>query len=155
MTKVPLHVLMLILAMSLPMFAQTTLTMPTAYFLCDAASAHPVTSFYQFQCRGIKLDNPSGTLIGSFFWFTNGIVEVNLPVIPGQDVYDSSLTLDSFTEPSANGPGTFRFSWRVEDGNGVYHSGTASGSWVDYVICGGRGCYWHAPKLLSFSTTAN
>jgi len=32
---------------------------------------------------------------------------------------------------------------------------TPSGTWEDHVICGGRGCIWHAPKLLTFTTTAN
>jgi hypothetical protein len=133
--------------------AQSTHSSP-APFVCDAASLHPVTSFYQFQCRGIKLANSSGTVVGSFFLFSNEHVEVALTTIPyPPDTYDSHVTaVDSFT---VGNPGTFQFEWQEEDANGVFHTGTASGTWEDYVICGGRGCQYHAPKLLTFTTTAN
>jgi hypothetical protein len=133
--------------------AQTTYSSP-APFVCDAASLHPVTSFYQFQCRGIKLANSSESVVGSFFLFSNEHVEVALPAIPyPPDLNDSHVTnLDSFT---VGNPGTFQFEWQVEDANGTYHTGTASGTWEDFVICGGRGCQYHAPKLLTFTTTAN
>jgi hypothetical protein len=155
MTKVPLHLLLIILAMSLPLCAQTSYSLPSPFY-CDAASRYPVTSFYQFSCRGIKLAS-SGNVVGSFFLFSSGAVQIALPNIPyPPDTFDSYVTkLDSFTDPHGSSPGTFQFDWQEEDANGVFHTGRASGTWVDYVICGGRGCAWHAPKLLTFTTTAN
>jgi hypothetical protein len=119
-----------------------------APFVCDAASLHPVTSFYQFDCRGIKLADSTGTVVGSFF-FGLGKVTVTLPGIPYPPTNNNITNLNYFT---AN---TFSFDWEEEDANGVLHTGTASGTWEDFVICGGRGCQYHAPKLLTFSTTAN
>jgi hypothetical protein len=136
--------------------AQTTYYSPSP-FRCDAASLHPVVSFYQFSCRGIKLADSTGNIVGSFFLFSNEAVQVALPNIPyPPDIFDSYVTkVDFFTTPSDGNPGTISFDWQVEDANGVFHTGTASGTWVDYVICGGRGCQWHAPKLLTFTTTAD
>jgi hypothetical protein len=132
--------------------AQTTYSSPEP-FVCSAASLHPVTSFYQFSCRGIKLAT-NGNVVGSFFFYSSR-VQVSLPNIayPSNDNFITNL--DSFSEPSATGPGTFRFDWQEEDANGVLHTGTASGTWIDYAICGGRGCQYHAPELLTFSTTIN
>lgn len=150
----------LILSM-LTLFGVSNMQAQTAYssaspFYCDAASRYPVTSFYQFSCRGIKVGS-SGNVVGSFYLFSLDTVQVALPNIPyPPDTFDSYVTkLDSFTNPNGSSPGTFRFDWQEEDANGVFHTGTASGTWVDYVICGGRGCAWHAPKLLTFSTTAD
>jgi hypothetical protein len=121
-----------------------------APFICDAASLHPVTSFYQFSCRGIRLER-DGDVVGSFFFYSSR-VQVSLPSITFP-LSDNFITkLDSF---SVGNPGTFQFEWQEEDANGVLHTGTASGTWEDYVICGGRGCQYHAPKLLTFTTTIN
>lgn len=131
----------------------TTYIMPaSSTFVCDAASRYPVTSFYQFECRGIRLADSSGKVVGSFFLFRVSEIGISLPGIV-YDPYDSYVTkLDSFTEPNGNTPGTFQFEWQADNGA---HTGTASGTWVDFVICGGRGCQWHAPKLLTFQTTVN
>lgn len=135
--------------------AQTTYSSPSP-FICDMASRYPVTSFYQFSCRGIKLTS-SGNVVGSFYLFSSGEVQIAVPNIPyPPDIYDSYVThLDSFTEPNGSNPGTFKFEWQEEDANGVFHTGTASGTWVDQVICGGRGCAWHAPELLTFMAMVN
>lgn len=135
--------------------AQSTYPSPSS-FVCDAASRYPVTSFYQFSCRGIKLAS-GGKVVGSFFLFNAEAVQVALPNIPyPPDTFDSYVThLDSFTDPSGGNPGTFQFEWQEEDASGVLHTGNASGTWVDHVICGGRGCQWHAPELLTFVTTTN
>jgi hypothetical protein len=141
--------------------AQTTYNMPTSYFVCDSASRYPVNSFSQFSCRGVKLAL-NNAVVGSFFLFSTSEVEVALPNIPyPPDVFESYVTnLDSFTNPytDVNGklqPGTLKFEWQEEDANGDFHTGTASGTWVNQQICGGRGCQYYAPKLPTFSTTAN
>jgi hypothetical protein len=134
-----------------------------APFTCDAASLHPVTSFYQFNCRGIRLatwTTSTLSVVGTFFLFNTGSrVEVVLPPNispdPG-DYFNSTVTqLDSFTEPSRDQPGTFEFEWQQDNADESHVTGTASGTWEDYVICGGRGCQYHAPKLLTFTTTVN
>lgn len=139
--------------------AQTTYSMPSP-FLCSAASRYPVTQFHQFSCRGIQMADSTGKIVGSFF-FTAAYetVEVSLPGVPWPpNTYESYMTAPipvSFTTPSGNNPSTFEFNWQDVDANGVLHTGTASGTWRDQVICGGSGCAWHAPKLLTFSTTVN
>jgi hypothetical protein len=134
--------------------AQTTYSMPSAPFYCDMASRYPVTSFYRFSCRGIKLTSNGPTVVGSFFLFSNELVEVYLPnntPDPG-DYFNSYVTkVDSFTEPNGSTPGTFQFEWQQDDANEVHHTGTASGTWVDRVAGGG----WHAPEILTFTTTVN
>jgi hypothetical protein len=160
MKRVLLAVAVLLSFLAVSAKAQNRYAMPAAPFVCDAASRYPVTSFYQFSCRGIKLTSDGTTVVGSFFLFSNSLVEVTLTPLnispdPG-DYFNSYVTkLDLFTEPSANGPGTFQFEWQEDDANEIHHTGTASGTWEDYVICGGRGCQWHAPKLLTLTTTAN
>jgi len=136
--------------------AQTTYVSHSA-FTCDMASHYPVISFYQFSCRGIKLANSEGTVLGNFYWFSNENVEVFVPGLTHEpDNFESYITkVVSFTEPRTGDPGTFQFEWQQLDANNVLHRGTASGTWEDRVICGGRGCQWHAPKLLTFSTTAD
>jgi hypothetical protein len=125
-----------------------------ASFVCDAASHYPVTSFYQFQCRGIKLTSDGPTVVGIFL-FSNTRVEVwiaplNMSPDPG-DYFNSYVTkLDYFTEPSGNSPGTFKFEWQEDDANEVHHTGTASGTWENTTYSG-----WSAPKLLTFTTTVN
>jgi hypothetical protein len=134
--------------------AQTMYSSP-APFVCDAVSHYPVTSFYQFQCRGIKLTSGGSTVVGSFFLFSNSRVEVwiaplNISPDPG-DYFNSYVTqLDYFTEPSANGPGTFQFEWQEDDANELHHTGTASGTWENANRSG-----WSMPKLLTFTTTVN
>jgi len=148
---------LLVLLLSGICAAQTTTYHSPSPFICDAASLRPVAYFSQFSCRGIKLADSTGSIDGSFFLFSNETVQVALSNIPyPPDTFDSYVTkVDSFTTPSGGNPGTISFDWQVEDANGVFHTGTASGTWVDYVICGGRGCQYHAPKLLTFTTTPN
>jgi hypothetical protein len=126
-----------------------------APFVCDAASRQPITSFYQFQCRGIKLADSTGTVVGSFFKFSNSLVEVtitplNMSPDPG-DYFNSYVTkLDYFTEPSGSNPGTFEFEWQQDNADESHTTGTARGTWENTNRGG-----WAAPKLLTFTTTAN
>jgi hypothetical protein len=126
-----------------------------APFVCDAASHQPITSFYQFQCRGIKLADSTGTVVGSFFKFSNSLVEVtitplNMSPDPG-DYFKSYVTkLDYFTEPSGSNPGTFEFEWQQDNADESHTTGTARGTWENTNREG-----WVAPKLLTFTTTAN
>ena len=152
-------VIFVLLAMSLPMCAQTTYSSSTP-FICDMASVYPITSFNQFSCRGITYHDTTNTLEIEYFfrgspnWFdlymANG--GVLRPPVLGEE-YITQLT--AFT-PSANGqPGTYAFNWTLTDTNNVVHTGTVSGTWQDIRICGGRGCLWHAPQLLSNKITIN
>lgn len=140
-------------------FGQTTYT-STKPFICDMASAHPVTSFSQFSCRGITIHDANNTLQVEYFfrdspnWFdlytANGDV-----VRPPQTGTNYMTQLTTFTDPASGQPGTYAFNWTLTDAAGTVHTGRASGTWQDVQICGGRGCYWHAPELLSNSITIN
>jgi hypothetical protein len=135
-------------------------------FYCDAASAQPLTSFQQFSCRGIVYDNANHT-VALEYSFQGGIprnwydlYQTN-PPISGQSlgtVTETQFTLPSPIRPEAGVttiPGQFAFKFTMTDAKGVLHSGTVSGTWVNYQVCGGRGCYWWIPKLLSNSITIN
>lgn len=130
--------------------AQTTVT-TSKPFICDPASRYPIFYFGEFSCRGIGTIASDG--VEYFFWGQPRIeiFTSNYSIGP----YTSTLTLTGFTQPSNGQPGTYSFNWSGTDGNGVAHAGFASGTWVDQLICGGRGCQWHAPKLLSTSFTVS
>ncbi len=147
----------LFLLLCMGAFAQTTYTMPGT-FICDAAvpNGYHITSFSQFQCRGIELDNSTGQLVGSFFWFNTGEVEVFVPgVSSGPFTNNDVIHVVSFARPKGSRPGRVSFDWQETDSNGAQHTGIATGKWVEQVICGGRGCQWVSPKLLAFETTAD
>jgi hypothetical protein len=143
-------------------FAATTYPVTyngSANFVCDAASAHPVTSIYQFSCRGVSFYDANNALAGTYYfrvvnWFdlytVNG--DVARPPVQGTNF---PIEVTGFTLPSATGPGTFAFNWTLTDANKVVHTGSVSGTWVNFQICGGRGCYWWAPKLVTNSITIN
>jgi len=142
--------------------AQTTYNATTPY-LCRAASLQPVYPFSNFMCWGIPIEDGTGNT-GTFYFMGSGRVEVYLPAIfPGLTL--GTLTLTSFNPTgeveACNGtvtgstPGTFTFDWSVVDVNGTTHIGSASSTWIDKQVAGGRGCQWHDPKLLTFSTTVN
>jgi len=146
---------LLVLALAVSAFGQTTYSTDTS-FVCNAASAHPVTSFYQFTCRGMNWKDSSGNVLAEYFIYGyNVAVEATVPPVAFNDFRQSTVQLTTFTQPANGNPGTYGFDWTTVDPSGVSHSGSASGTWVDFVICGGRGCYWHAPKLLSNSITIN
>jgi len=138
---------------------QTTYTMPSP-FLCRCGIALSGNAVLPILAPRHTDGGQHGKIVGSFFFTAaSETAEVSLPGVPWPpntyESYMATLIPVSFTTPSGNNPGTFEFNWRDEDANGVLHSGTASGTWQDQVICDGRRCAWRAPKLLTFSTTVN
>ena len=141
--------------------AQTTYTVTNPPYLCKAASAQPVYPFQNFMCWGIPISDGSGNT-GTFYFMGSGRVEVYLPTIDSEALL-GTLSLTRFTPTgereacngtvTGNTPGTFTFDWTATDSSGVTHTGSVSATWIDKQMAGGRGCYWHAPKLLTFSTT--
>ena len=129
------------------MWAQTFYQMPTGKtFVCDAASRYPVTSLYQFRCRGIPLVDLAGNPAGSFFLFSANEIELNLPAFTA-DPYESWLT---WIPKYAVFPPTFTFDWKAENTNKRIIGGSALVKWRDHITCGGRGCQWHSPELTEF-----
>lgn len=151
-------VLFLLLAMSMPLVAQTTYT-GKSNFVCSAVSAHPVQYAYQFTCRGIPFpDAPASTVQGvptSFYFSTSyDYLDVNIPeVAPWPSSNNANMNITLFGVPNGNDPGQLQFTDTFTDGNDVNHNATVKATWVDHIICGGRGCYWHAPELLTSEVT--
>jgi hypothetical protein len=154
-------VLALLFATSLIVTAQSTTTYSSnTPFYCQPSSAQPIQSFQLFNCRGITYKNADGTTALEYFfsgypnWF-----ELWQPTFFGQA--QQSVTLVDFTLPNpvrpqpgvVTTPGTFAFNWALTDANGASHTGSVSGTWVNHQQCGGRGCYWWQPELLSNSIT--
>jgi len=114
------------------------------------------------MCWGIPVTDSTGNT-GTFYFMGSDRVEVYLPAsVPG-GLTLGTLSLTGFSlgneHESCSGvvtgdqPGTFSFNWTVTDVNSVVHTGSVSATWIDKQEAGGRGCYWHAPKLLTFATT--
>jgi hypothetical protein len=131
--------------------AQNTFTMPGT-FSCDAVSLYPITSFYQFDCRGVPFNDSNGVRVGQVFWFSFGHFFWTFADI-AQPTTNPVAKLDSFTVPSNGSPGTFQVEWQLKDANGLYHFGVWSGTWQNVRPCGGRGCQYWRPQLLSGQTT--
>jgi len=118
-------------------------------FGCDMASAHPITAFSQFACRGINY----GSGVELFFW---GGTPARIELFTlDYTVVSSSVTLTAFSVPTSTDPGTFAFEWAGADSSGNQYSGTVYGTWTNHQVCGGRGCYWWRPVIGSSVLTIN
>jgi hypothetical protein len=147
---------LLFLVMSLPMFAQTTYQLGTNYggstFVCSMASRFPITSPYQFNCNVVPLLN-NGTQVGSVqIENAGGWIQVHAPGIAEPQQYlESKLSPDmsQFSLPNSAGPGKVVFNYEITDANNNVFHGTVSAPWDNRLICGGRGCQYYAPQLLT------
>ena len=148
--------LFLILAMSMPLFAQTTYQLGTNYggatFVCSAASRYSISSPYQFNCNGVPLLE-NGANVGSVqIENAGGWVQVHAPGISDPQPYlESKLAADmsQFSLPNSAGPGKVVFNFQITDANNNVFHGTITVPWNDKLECGGRGCQWYAPQLLT------
>jgi hypothetical protein len=146
----------LILAMSLPLCAQTTYQLGTNHsgstFICSAASRYVITSPYQFNCNVVPLLENS-TQVGSVqIMNAGGWVQVHAPGIAEPNQYlESKLApdLSQFSLPNSAGPGKVVFVFQITDANNNVFHGTITAPWDDKLLCGGRGCIWFAPELLT------
>jgi hypothetical protein len=148
---------LMLMLFAISAFSQNVYTTTTP-FVCNAASAHPITSFYQFTCRGMTWKDTSGNVLAEYFiygGYNEAAVYATVPPVSFNDFRNSTLQITSFSQPANGNHGAYSFDWTTVDPSGVSHSGSASGTWEDHVICGGRGCYWHAPKLLTQILTIN
>jgi hypothetical protein len=149
---------------AVPTKAQTYTT--NTPFPCHGASLqqywYETLKLDGFNCWGIEVYDDSGTPKATYYF--NGQSANRFEVyIPGQNGFSvayGTFIGTSFTDPKpgctiAACAGKFEFTWSGPDTNGVQHSGSVSGEWVNYQICGGRGCQYWAPKLLSSALTLN
>ena len=132
----------------------------TANYVCHAASLHPVTSFGQFNCWGVNFFDSYGIKGGTYYFRDDvanrfGLFTADGDVAEPTQYQISQITqVTKFTIPSLV-PGEFSFTWTLTDANGVVHTGSVSGTWINHQICGGRGCQYWAPQLVSDSITIN
>jgi hypothetical protein len=147
--------------LSLAPAASAATTYPVTYtgaanFVCDAASAYPVTSFGQFSCRGVRFYDANNVMAG-YYYFMNFsrflLYTVNGDVAAPLPGWGQNTGVTNITEPGTNSPGTFAFNWTQTDANNVVHTGSVSGTWKNFLLCGGRGCRWWAPELVTNSIT--
>ena len=148
--------------------AQTTYQASNTPFVCDAATlARVPLSWSMFACRGLIYKDASGNQVADLFFWGSGRIEVFTPSWT-MGPYTSSLSLTNFTPPdpeycgvinqfckSGVTPGAFSFTWSGTDANGVQHSGSVSGTWINQQVCGGRGCQYYHPYLESAALTLN
>lgn len=138
----------LLLLLPIVSWTQTAYHMPRGkVFVCDAASRQPVASFYQFDCRGIPLEDKSGTIVGSFYLFSVNELVLGLPGFIGNPYQSHTVNPQPLTSPG------YTFSFFTEDFNGKKLNGVAYLEWKNFHLCGGRGCQWWAPELTKFEVT--
>jgi hypothetical protein len=145
--------LFLILAMSLPLFAQTTYQLGTNYggstFICSAASRYAISSPYQFNCNVVPLLE-NGTQIGSVqIENAGGWIQVHAPGIAEPNQYlESKLAPDmsQFSLPNSAGPGKVVFNFQITDANNNVFHGTITAPWNDF---GPNWRGWYYPQLLT------
>ena len=101
--------------------AQTTYTQAEPK-TCNASGYHPITSFAQFDCRGVTYNGGIEWFVPEFEIFTAGWSISSL---------HSELTVDYFTTPSGASAGTFGFHWSGTDTTGTAHNGSVTGTWVE------------------------
>jgi hypothetical protein len=150
------HLLFLLLAMSMPLFAQTTYQLGTnrggTTFVCNVASRYLITLPSQFNCNVVPL-LANGTQVGNAQISNAGNwVQVHAPGIAEPNQYlQSKLVADTsqFSTPSATGPGNVVFNYQITDANGAVFHGTISAPWNDKAMYGGRGFEGYAPQLLT------
>lgn len=161
------RLLFLLLAMSLPLFAQSTYQLGTnntpGTFVCSMASVYPIQSPYEFNCNGVPLLS-NGVVVGRVQIMNGGgWAQVHAPGIAEPQQYlQSRLVADEskFVLPqppqSQTGcqinettPGNVVFNYQITDANGSVFHGTFTAPWFDKRIAGGRGCVWYAPNLLT------
>jgi hypothetical protein len=145
------QVLFLILAMSLPLCAQTTYQLGTlsgTTFTGSATGRYPISSPYQFNCNGVPL-LANGTEVGSVQILNeNGTFQVHAPGIADPNQYlESKFAPDmtQFSLPNSAGPGNVVFKYQITDANNNVFHGTVTAPWVDYKSNLG----WHYPRLLT------
>ena len=156
MRKIALPHALLFLLLSLSAFAQTTLTLGS-HFHCDAASAQPIFSFSEFQCRGVPLYQ-SGTQVDWMYWLNSSRPEewwLGGSMFPSSPYQGSIAQVTQFSLPTLNGNlpcgastplnGTVTFTVQFTDKTGLKHTGTFSGNWGESKVCGRYG--WYLPVL--------
>ena len=148
--------LFLILAMSMPLSAQTPYQLGTnsggSTFVCSMASRYSIQSPYQFNCNGIPLLENGGNVGSVQIENAGGWIQVHAPgIVEPQQYLESKLVPDmsQFSLPNAAGPGKVVFKFQITDANSNVFHGTVTAPWNDDLICGGRGCQWYAPRLLT------
>jgi hypothetical protein len=123
----------------------TTYPQSNVPFVCHAASKHRITSFYEFQCRGLYYNNDNIE-----FFFQGGSRIEFAQASPLESGSGSITSVPVFTLPG-HVPGTFKANWEFTDQHRVVHTGSTFGTWVELVDHLG----WHHPKLLSSSITVD
>jgi hypothetical protein len=142
-------VAVLLLAGLVPAKAQVTYPQSNVPFVCSAVGYRPVTSLYQFTCRGLYFNNHDI----EFFFYGGNRVEFSQAStgVSGIGTFaETSFTLPN-TSTNPVTPGTFAFTWSFTDAQGVVHTGSNAGTWLDFKNPNGQ----YQPELLTESITVN
>jgi hypothetical protein len=125
----------------------TTYSQSNVPFVCNAYGRYPLTSLYQFNCRGLWFNNHD---IEFFFYGGDRVLFSQTSTgLSGLGTFtQTGLTLPN-TSTNPVTPGTFAFNWSYTDQNGVAHTGSAAGTWLDFKDSSG----WYHAELLSNSLT--
>lgn len=100
-----------------------------APFNCDASTTRPLTSFYQFDCRGVTFTNPNDGTMEQLFWFSVLSFYANPPgalTVSGSRKY--KVDLDQ--APNGGSPGVFQVEFQYQTTDGLFHYGIWSGTWT-------------------------
>lgn len=119
--------LVLALVLAAPLLAQTTTryTLQTN-FNCDVSQTRPLTSIYQFDCRGITFVDPTTGNSVKLFMFN--VANFYWTLEPA----NQTITGVRSFQVNMNGnppPGPFQVFWTVEQSDGSRHTGMFTGNW--------------------------
>lgn len=95
-------------------------------FRGDVSTTRPLTSFYQFDCRGPIFRMPDQTE-AQLFWFNAlafYVIQNDVTIIGA----NKSNAVQN-TPPDNKNPGIFQVQFQIQTADGLYHFGVWSGNW--------------------------
>ena len=99
-----------------------------APFRCDVSNTQPLTTFYEFSCRGVQFVDANGTTQATLFWFSTLGFYVVTPSGTINGTRKSKVTVDQ--TPNEMTPVTFQVQFQIQTADGLFHVFQWTGTYV-------------------------